>query len=77
VGGNGKNPRSGRCGAAHPSPSALSNSRRDCSSWKNDQKENTDLQSFEGDERNFIYTDMMKVLPWNFVVGCTGIEPVT
>ena len=29
---------------------------------KNDQEEITVLQSFEGDERNFIYTDMIKVL---------------
>ncbi len=29
---------------------------------KNDQEEITVLQSFDGDERNFIYTDMIKVL---------------
>jgi hypothetical protein len=29
---------------------------------KNDQEEITVLQSFDGDERNFIYADMIKVL---------------
>jgi len=29
---------------------------------KNDQEEITVIQSFDGDERNFIYTDMIKVL---------------
>jgi len=29
---------------------------------KNDQEEITVLQSFDGDERKFIYTDMIKVL---------------
>jgi hypothetical protein len=29
---------------------------------KNDQEEITVLQSFDGDERNFVYTDMIKVL---------------
>jgi hypothetical protein len=29
---------------------------------KNDQEEITVLQSFNGDERNFIYTDMIKAL---------------
>jgi len=29
---------------------------------KNDQEEITVLQSLDGDERNFIYTDMIKVL---------------
>ena len=29
---------------------------------KNDQEESTVLQSFDADERNFIYTDMIKVL---------------
>lgn len=29
---------------------------------KNDQEEITVLHSFDGDERNFIYTDMIKVL---------------
>jgi len=29
---------------------------------KNEQEEITVLQSFDGDERNFIYTDMIKVL---------------
>ena len=29
---------------------------------KNDQEEITVLQSFDGDERNFVYTDMIKAL---------------
>lgn len=29
---------------------------------KNDQEEITVIQSFDGDERSFIYTDMIKVL---------------
>jgi hypothetical protein len=29
---------------------------------KNEQEEITVIQSFDGDERNFIYTDMIKVL---------------
>lgn len=41
---------------------------------KNDQEEITVIQSFDGDERNFIYTDMINVLLANGELEAPVVE---